>query len=276
MSRVRSFVGVAMLVLALAALAGIPASAKPSQVACGDVIAADTVLTKNLTCAGDGLTVTNGATLDLRGHSLRGDGTGVGIRLARPGASMVVTHGTISGFGTGVDVGASSVRLEDLEIKNNAQFGVFVSDFRAEQDVVQHNKITGNGTGVGFANGAGLGSQLLDNTIKDNAGDGIRATNQNDGITYQRNDVSKNGGYGMRISSSISKILGNRLNENALDGLLADEDLESSKPAWLIADNRADHNGGHGLDVATPGIPDGGGNRAKGNDLSPQCVNLAC
>ena len=50
------------------------ASAGPT-VRCGDTITSDVVLTKNLTCSGDGLQVTaDGVTVDLNGYRLRGRG----------------------------------------------------------------------------------------------------------------------------------------------------------------------------------------------------------
>jgi hypothetical protein len=282
MSRVRWILGVAALVLALAALAVAPASARShhaAAVACGDVISVDTALMKNLTCAGDGLTVTNGALLDLNGHSLRGNGTGVGVTVGRPTdptvAGIVLTNGTITGFRTGVDVHTASARVEDLVVKNNVGPGVLVSQLTGEHGTIQRNKIVANDQGILLAHRAGRNSQILENTINRNTGDGIHVTFENDGITYQDNVISQNGGYGITVLSSVSKIIHNRLNGNSLDGLLAVEEVPELAPLWLIADNRANNNGGHGLDV-TAGIPDGGGNRAVSNATEPQCVNIAC
>lgn len=92
-------------VLALAAAATLvapPASAAPPQPACGDTLAVDTRLRADLTCtAGTGLRLAPGVTLDLRGHSLRGSGDGVGLEVASAG-SVVVRNGTVTGWATGL------------------------------------------------------------------------------------------------------------------------------------------------------------------------------
>ena len=73
-----------------------------------------------------------------------------------------------------------------------------------------------------------------------------------DHVLYQGNKVSRNGGNGINIADSTSTILDNRLKKNGLDGLRVEESLPSAIPNWLIGDNRATHNGGHGLNVLTP------------------------
>jgi parallel beta helix pectate lyase-like protein len=268
----------AFALLAVAAAAGAaPAAAtalraSTSPVVCGDVITTDKALVANLTCAGDGLTVTNGALLDLQGHKIMGNGTGQGVHVL--GTGTVLTNGVVTGFDTGVHVEAQSGRVEDLVVKNNANRGIYLDGFHGGGGVMQRNTITANGIGIRLFIFNGV--QVLDNMITDNTADGILAPDQDDGVLYQGNHVLDNGGYGMRISESISTILDNHLNDNGLDGLRADEPVPSAIPLWLIGGNHANHNGGHGLNVETPGIPDGGGNKARNNALDPQCVNLVC
>src|SRR5205085_12646687 len=100
-----AFIAGAALALAVAVAAVTPAAARSNHstdVACGDVITVDTALVHNLRCAGDGLTVTNGALLDLHGQRVRGEGTGRGITVRRSGT--VLTHGTVAALDTGVYV----------------------------------------------------------------------------------------------------------------------------------------------------------------------------
>ena len=78
------------------------AAAAPT-VACGATLKANATLTKDLSCpTGKGLTLYKGVVLNLGGHKLSGPGTGTGVTLSAKGGS-VVTNGTISNWGLGVD-----------------------------------------------------------------------------------------------------------------------------------------------------------------------------
>ena len=60
----------------------VPARASTRVVAhCGDVLVSDAVLDRDLRCMGSGLTIVGGVTLDLRGHSLVGDGSGAAVEV---------------------------------------------------------------------------------------------------------------------------------------------------------------------------------------------------
>jgi hypothetical protein len=273
--RRKAFVATAGLALAIAVAAITPAVAGSHRfldVAWGVVITADVALVRNLNCVGDGLTVTNGALLDLHGQRVRGNGTGRGITIL--GTGTVLTNGTVTGFETGVYSEASNGRIEDLAVKNNARVGIQLDGFHGGGDIVQRNHVEGNGTGIRLG-GTRLLVHLLENHVTDNLGDGVVAPDQNDGILVQGNHVTGNGGNGLVVSESVARILDNNLNRNKLDGLRAD-DRPEFVAAWMVSGNHARSNGGHGLDGLTPGITDGGGNRAGGNGLEPQCVNFTC
>ena len=79
---------------AQAALAPVPG--------CGAVLTTDSRLTADLACpSGDGLTLTPGVTLDLKGHTLSGSQTATGIVLPNLG-DVTIRNGTVSGWGAGV------------------------------------------------------------------------------------------------------------------------------------------------------------------------------
>jgi Periplasmic copper-binding protein (NosD) len=275
--RCSSFV-IALLVAVVACAAtaaGAAAHTARANVACGDVISSDTVLTGNLTCSGDGLTVTGGATLDLDGHTVRGTAAGRGVSVLGNGTS--VRNGDVQGFDVGVYVNANSAHVEDLGIRYNPTGGILTDGFAGKTGVViQRNVIRTNGYGIRFIISGGFGAQVLDNVVADNRGDGIIAVNQDDRGLYQGNLVARNGGYGMNAEDSTVHIVQNSFVSNRLDGLRAEENFSEVLSGWLIAGNVAFFNGGHGLNVVTPGIPDGGNNFAKLNSTSPQCVNVAC
>ena len=242
-----------------------------AAVRCGDAITVDTTLTANLTCSGSALQVVGPAVLDLGGHTLKGKGTGTGVTLTGP-QGAVVTGGTVTGFQDGVDVNTWQARVHDLTVSKNSLAGIqFVS--HRPGAVVERNTITRNGYGIKF-NNDNQDVQVLDNTVTYNTQMGIVASYGVDASLFQGNRVNRNVMGGMAIYDSTTSILGNEFNSNGGDGLLASESFAFQY--WLIGGNHANNNGGHGINVLTPGIPDGGGNRARGNVLNPQCVNITC
>jgi hypothetical protein len=78
-----------------------PASAAPVAVTCGDVVTTDAYLDADASCAGVGITLVGDVTLDLRGHTLDGGGSGTGL-LVTLGGTQAVVDGTVSGWSTAV------------------------------------------------------------------------------------------------------------------------------------------------------------------------------
>ncbi len=64
-------------------------------------------------------------------------------------------------------------------------------------------------------------------------------------------------------------VVGNRVVGNGGTGIVGD-----GAGIVTLTRNTASRNGGHGIDVS--GVVDGGGNVARGNASSPQCVGVAC
>jgi parallel beta-helix repeat protein len=88
--------------------------------ACGDVIVTDLRLESDLTCGGDGLTVTGtDLKINLNGHTIAGSGVGQGIRVtASQGVSIY--GGTIRGFLRGIFVvGSTGLEIKDNEFTGN-------------------------------------------------------------------------------------------------------------------------------------------------------------
>ena len=66
---------------AVAVALGVAGPAWAAKVSCGDVITEDSKLKKDLNCSGDGLEIdADNVTLDLNGHTIKGDGSGDGVR----------------------------------------------------------------------------------------------------------------------------------------------------------------------------------------------------
>lgn len=126
---------------------------------CGAVLTTDAVLTADLTCPADagGLTLAEGVTLDLGGHTLRGPGVGVGVKVPVLG-DVGVRNGTLTGWGTGI-------RNDEPELEIGGVVTVAAVTF------------TENGTGVdpsGRWGSSGKTYEVSDSTFTGN-GEGIGA-----------------------------------------------------------------------------------------------------
>jgi Right handed beta helix region len=89
-------------------------SASAATVKCGDTFTRNVVLTRNLTCVGDGLIVgAPGVTVNLGGYTLRGDGTGTGIS-DPANLGVAVRNGRIATFQYGVVSSAGTVTADQV------------------------------------------------------------------------------------------------------------------------------------------------------------------
>jgi hypothetical protein len=257
-----------LVVLALLGV-GLPARAEAATPACGGHITADTTLDHDLIgCRDGGLTVAEGVTLDLGGHTVAGLGEGDGIAL-RDGA--VLRNGTVTGYSTGVRAGRAvvedvvafansfqGVKLEGpatvrrVDASGNASWGLRMTD--AVHAEVLDSRFTGNSTGA-FAWFSG-------------------------GARFEGNTFSDNRGNGLETDESPSVVIGNTASHNGAGGIVIDDQWPEGSN-YTIASNRADGNGA--LGISFTGLPrfgfstvDGGGNSASGNGDPRQCVQVAC
>jgi parallel beta-helix repeat protein len=147
-------------------------------------------------------------------------------------------------------VAARSWTIEDSQISDNARAGIALSD--------------------------ALFVTIQRNTIARNAGNGVEFQFHVDLATVSDNVASRNGGYGIRIADSTTKVRGNVARWNGNTGILLSETEDPSLlPFYEITGNTANENAGAGIAV-TAGMPDGGSNSAKHNDVTPECVNVVC
>jgi len=193
----RTRLGIALLFsLATLIVPALPAQAS-GGLHCGDTITTDTVLTRNLVCAGTALNVaTTGAamvTVDLNGHRLKGNGTGTGIsvtwdyRTYPQLGNLTVTNGTITGFATALlgandhDFVLDTLSLTDLRLVSN---GNWMSRSVRRQALVEDSSVIDSGSGgahtdggilvarnsqfirSGIASGSESASYLYDNTFQ--------------------------------------------------------------------------------------------------------------
>jgi len=275
-----------------------PAGAGVQAVACGDMLTTDTTLTADLDCSSSmfpALTLANGVTLDLGGHTVSGSGPGDGFGIN--GQSYTVRNGTITDFGHGIETDTGTVNLSQVRLVVNGM-GVEALSSRVNitNSVVNRNgvglggttpayrvedtTIDGNGTGVVFFQGGFLGNR---DSISNNQVDGIRI---NQGvIALVESAVNGNLGYGVFVENSyqspIATLTGNTVSRNGADGIrLAQGDPLSFANQWYVAHNTANQNHGYGIAIdnknrAITGY-DRGGNVASGNGQPGQCLGLVC
>jgi hypothetical protein len=249
--------------------------ASAASVACGDTISVDTTLESDLLGCAQGLIVSNAATLELAGHTIGGSGP-AGVTVIGGGT---VRGGTIRGFGLGILLEGGGV-VERMRIVEN-QIGVLAT-FGGTGSLgysIRNSAITRNSIGVSLTSGRG---DVTSNQITLNSGDGIQIGG-GAVTTVADNFILRNGGRGAYVSSSTTRFTGNVASNNGRDGIFVIDVYGLFFPYWF-ADNVADGNGGYGIAFfgvptdpnSSPGTVDGGGNAAKHNASTPQCVNVVC
>src|SRR5258708_21534043 len=138
--------------LALLLMASSPSRADTAVSACGPLpTAGNYFLTKNLTSSGTCITIGDeGVSLDMKGHTITGNGTGDGI--SDGGGhfeSMAIANGKIRNFGVGIGLDTSCcVVIRNVDSSMNTDTGILVGRCCGVLDSVTANN---NGTAGGIA-----------------------------------------------------------------------------------------------------------------------------
>jgi parallel beta-helix repeat protein len=228
--------------------------ARPAfAVQCGDVIQTDLKLTSNLNCTGNGLRVFGplpGApniTIDLNGHDITGDGTGMGIFII-VGQVILKGKGRISNFQAGVSlVTAMDVVIYDLTIENN-QAGIALS--RSSQVRIFDNTIRAGVNGLsGVIMSVVTHTALYRNTISGFSDVGVvipAGDPPDESIPVISENVIRGNQTGISIRglNSDSVIRGNLVVDNNLNGI---EIASIFEAGCTIEENQVLRNGGHGI-----------------------------
>jgi hypothetical protein len=293
----------ALLALAVLLTGASPAAAKRCgddvdgadiPCACGDELVASTVLGDDpvvaATCAADGLLIrvrgdAASLELDLAGHTLRGSGQGVGLRVLSggPGGASIVSRGApaaLEGFDDGIVArGRDGIALiQDVAVRASRRDAVRVT---GRNFVIRRVTVAG-AKRDGFALG-GTGFEISETRAEDCGrfgyfvmGDsgvigGTGAGNVADrsgmagfnlmGIGHTLADCAARGGRkdGVVLQAAQLDVRGCEARDNGGDG------ITGTASRVHLADNRAVDNGGDGVALRGPGMVDGGGNRGAGN-----------
>lgn len=275
---------------------------------CGDIVVSDLVLSDDPvldgTCPGDALIVrvqpdTDAVRIDLAGRSLRGTGTGTGIRIlhgGRGGARVFSSRdgATIEGFRDGIVSQAHRyglAELLDVEVRRSARDGVRIyGDGLLLRNVV----VSQSGRDGLFVRGGGW--SVEDIVARGNGRHGV--TLMGSGHTIRPGSASHsvraeaNGADGVRLWGSDHRLRTCRASGNARAGVAINgarldlggcEAVANGGPGisgvatlTRFLDNRAVDNLGGGIAVHGHTLLDGGGNLAVGNSGRARVAPTDC
>jgi len=235
--------------LLIAAMAARPAFA----VQCGDIIQADLTLTSNLNCAGTALRFFGplpdapNVTIDLNGHDITGNGTGMGIFII-VGRVTLKGKGRISNFESGISmVTAHDVVIYDLTIENNMA-GIVM--FRSSRVRMFDNTIRAGANGQdGVILGVVSHTALYRNTISGFRQFGVvipTGDPPDESFPVISENVIRGNQTGISVSGldSDSIIRGNLVVDNDLNGI---EIAGIFEAGCTIQENQVLRNGRHGI-----------------------------
>lgn len=258
-----------LLVCALAPSTLARAAAPTPLAACGTVSTpGNFVVTKNLNASGDCLTITaSNVNIDLKGHTIRGDGTGNGI-VGSNLQNIVIDDGTITNFALGISLtmslnGASDDTIENLTVSNNTGGGILVDGCCNTFANLTVNNNGGSGlknsqccstvSNVVANHNAGDGMDLLDccfvvehSTANGNAGSGILS---NDCCSAINDTIaSNNNGDGLDLEGCCSMAVDDVTNANGDDGVFFTGCCFDNRGNNIAVNSQANHNGANGFE----------------------------
>jgi hypothetical protein len=262
---------------------------------CGDIVASSVTLgddpVTSTTCPSDGLIVrameaTSSLTIDLDGHTLRGEGLGAGIWALNggPGGARIVSTGgtaTIDGFRDGVlGHGPASIALIDgVVVRSNRRDGVRLFDVMGAE--VRNTEALGSGRdGFGImgkanrlVNTRAIGSHRHGYFVM-----GANATLGVPGAGSVADDSGHMGfmlmGMGHRVVECVATdsggagVKGSGMGYMVMDCLAqgnGGNGVQGAGMNWRVAGNQALDNGNNGIVVNGSDMLDEGGNVGTGN-----------
>lgn len=250
----------AILVALLLGFTFVPAVfAQTVLTACGSLTTGNYVLKKNLTASGTCFTITgDNVALDLKGHTLTGDGSGDGITDAGANHDFaVISNGKITNFTNGINLSSSGLAtISKMTLNKNANFGL-----RLSRCCNTLNVITANNNGSDGVRIDQCCNLMTGGTANSNGGDGIDMShccstvnsttannNHNEGLdlfgccSFAIKDmVIGNGGQGIHMDECCNGVLNTTVKNSGETGveLLSDDNL--------VLNSTSSKNGGSGF-----------------------------
>jgi hypothetical protein len=173
-------------------------------------------LTKSLTSVGTCIIVdSEGVSLDMKGHTVTGNGTGDGISDDGGGfESMAIANGKIRNFDVGIDLGTSCcVVIRNVDSSKNTATGILIGDCCGLLDSVTAN----NNGAVGIM--AESCCYALNNIQANNNGAGGGIVTTDCCTTVANSTISGNGGAGAFLDGCCSFLVSSTVQNNGADGV---------------------------------------------------------
>jgi len=212
-----------------------PAYAK-AYTDCGDTITNTIILNENLTCSGNGLIAGAGnITIDCRGKTLQGDGTGKGIKVE--GFDRVtITNCNIVGFDDGIYLRKSiDNTIIDVSLSNSTRTGLYLS--RSSGNSFESIYSTGNTENGMSITVESNGNEVRNSNFNENSYHGIRIFESN-GNSIHDNKMQGNENNGIEVFFSSGNFLNaNDITDSGTNGIRL----------WNANDNEIVGNNGHNI-----------------------------
>jgi hypothetical protein len=209
--------------------------------------------------------------IDLQGHTVTGGGAGYGIVCFSPNAfgfpcnHILITNGTVTGFGTGIFLFGHSNTIINMTVRGST------GSSPGAQGNGHGVVLVGNGTaGVGFP----MLNVVKNTTSVGNVGDGIYG---GDSLYISNSKANDNGSSGIEVSNSyFSTIINTQANNNGFYGIRMGVGFVTGSTAKsnalygiyggvISVDNSAaSNNGGDGI---VAGLSPGGGGSVTNSDV---------
>jgi hypothetical protein len=216
---------------------------------CGQVVAANAVLTQDLVCTGDGIVVgAAGITIDLKGFVLRGNRSADNNGIEVNGFDRVtIKNGVVRNFYYGVLAvgGADTLTVQNVLASGNVYEGIAINGDSAS---LKSSTSAANGSQGISVNGDGTTSKSTSAWGNHFAGIGASGNF----VLIQSSTASGNGYVGIAVQGDAAMLKGNRAEANGFFGQASDLDMP-------------------GINVVSFTTPPVGKNIARGNDEPTEC-----
>ncbi|WP_435074623.1 right-handed parallel beta-helix repeat-containing protein [Halorubrum sp. HHNYT27] len=221
------------------------AVAEPTEIAeCGEYRAGEYVLTEDISTTGGCLSLEGDVTLDGNGHTISGDGTGVGISMGE--GTVEITNLNLDDFGTGIRISTlgtiyeAELTVRDTIISNTS---AAISGNYRPRITLQDSELRDNGTGISGGEAArvsirqstisghdgqavftDLGNFIgVENSVIEDNGAGIDVGQG----TITDSTIADNDGYGIKLIGLVAPadvgettLVGNDIQNNSGAGIL--------------------------------------------------------
>jgi hypothetical protein len=214
------------LIIAMANFASLSLAASPTTLTNCQTISSpgNYELSSNVSASGDCFTITvSNVSIDLKGHSLMGDGTGIGITDgANPDTNLVIINGTISNFQVAIDLrssGSSNATVNHIIAMNNTSSGILLA---ASNNTVSNSTVNNNGPNGGIVVD-GCCNTIVNVQADNNSNEGITSFG---GDTLVSNAVAQhNGATGIDLHGSNNTLDNSNSSNNLIGAAIGDHSV---------------------------------------------------